>query len=285
MNRSFLVFALALSSGLAPAQQDIPITGQWMIDNLNVGDQVHLTLHRSVGKFGNSTNSSAYPVNQLRGLARPQMESQQGSVVKFEIVRDAGTLVCEGYFKRGNGAGSFTFSPSPNFASEMQKLGYERLTLEKQFSMASHDVSLAYVRDLRSMNLAPASADDLSRARVQALIADGLVLVDGRPILSCLALPVECEGREVTTVEGLARDGVLHPLQQAFAELGAAQCGYCTPGFLLVADELLRHNPRPTRAQIAEALAGNLCRCTGYLKIFEAVELAVSRMGAAIFKS
>ena len=107
------------------------------------------------------------------------------------------------------------------------------------------------------------------------------VLVDGRPVLSCLALPVECEGREVTTVEGLARDGVLHPLQQAFAELGAAQCGYCTPGFLLVADELLRHNPRPTRAEIAEALAGNLCRCTGYLKIFEAVELAVSRMGAA----
>ena len=104
------------------------------------------------------------------------------------------------------------------------------------------------------------------------------VLVDGRPILSCLALPVECEGREVTTVEGLARDGVLHPLQQAFAELGAAQCGYCTPGFLLVADELLRHNPRPTRAQIAEALAGNLCRCTGYLKIFEAVELAGARM-------
>ena len=107
------------------------------------------------------------------------------------------------------------------------------------------------------------------------------VLVDGRPVLSCLALPVECEGREVTTVEGLAKDGVLHPLQQAFAELGAAQCGYCTPGFLLVADELLRHNPHPTRAQIAEALAGNLCRCTGYLKIFEAVELAVSRMGTA----
>jgi carbon-monoxide dehydrogenase small subunit len=107
------------------------------------------------------------------------------------------------------------------------------------------------------------------------------VLVAGRPVLSCLALPVECEGREVTTVEGLARGGALHPLQQAFAELGAAQCGYCTPGFLLVADELLRNNPRPTRAQIAEALAGNLCRCTGYLKIFEAVELAVSRMGAA----
>jgi aerobic-type carbon monoxide dehydrogenase small subunit (CoxS/CutS family) len=104
------------------------------------------------------------------------------------------------------------------------------------------------------------------------------VLVDGRPVLSCLTLPIECAGRDVTTVEGLARHGVLHPLQQAFAELGAAQCGYCTPGFLLVAEELLRENPRPTRAQIAEALAGNLCRCTGYLKIFEAVELAAARM-------
>ena len=104
------------------------------------------------------------------------------------------------------------------------------------------------------------------------------VLLDGRPVLSCLTLPVECEGREVTTVEGVARDGVLHPLQQAFAELGAAQCGYCTPGFLLVAQALLEENPRPTRQEIAEALAGNLCRCTGYLKIFEAVELAAARM-------
>ena len=104
------------------------------------------------------------------------------------------------------------------------------------------------------------------------------VLVDGRPVLSCLTLPVECEGREVTTVEGLARDGQLHPLQQAFAELGAAQCGYCTPGFLLVAQALLRENPRPTRGEIAEACAGNLCRCTGYLKIFEAIELAAERM-------
>src|SRR6185503_13197049 len=169
MTRSLLVFGLVLSSGLLPAQQDAPITGQWMIDNLDAGDQVHLTLHRGVGKFGNSTNSSAYPVNQLRGLARPQMESQQGSVVKFEIARDAGTLVCEGYFKRGDGAGSFTFSPSPNFASEMQKLGYERLTTEKQFAMASHDVSLAYVRDLRSMNLAPASVDDLISMRIHGV--------------------------------------------------------------------------------------------------------------------
>ena len=104
------------------------------------------------------------------------------------------------------------------------------------------------------------------------------VLVDGRPILSCLALPVECEGREITTVEGLADGAVLHPLQQAFAELGSAQCGYCIPGFLLSAAALLRERPRPTRQEIAEATAGNLCRCTGYLKIFEAIERAAERM-------
>jgi aerobic-type carbon monoxide dehydrogenase small subunit (CoxS/CutS family) len=104
------------------------------------------------------------------------------------------------------------------------------------------------------------------------------VLVDGRPILSCLTLPVECEGREVTTVEGLARGGALHPLQEAFVELGAAQCGYCIPGFLLSAEALLRANARPTRLEIAEATAGNLCRCTGYLKIFEAIERAAARM-------
>jgi carbon-monoxide dehydrogenase small subunit len=105
-----------------------------------------------------------------------------------------------------------------------------------------------------------------------------LVLVDGRPVLSCVTLPIECQGREITTVEGLARGPELHPLQQAFAELGAAQCGYCTPGFLLAAGALLRQNPRPSRAEIAESLSGNLCRCTGYLKIFEAVELAAARL-------
>ncbi|HET8647856.1 MAG TPA: 2Fe-2S iron-sulfur cluster-binding protein, partial [Vicinamibacteria bacterium] len=97
-------------------------------------------------------------------------------------------------------------------------------------------------------------------------------------VLSCLVLPVEVEGRRITTVEGMAQGGRLHPLQQAFVELGAAQCGYCTPGFLLAAEALLQANPRPTRAEVAEALAGNLCRCTGYLKIFEAVELAAARL-------
>ncbi len=101
------------------------------------------------------------------------------------------------------------------------------------------------------------------------------VLLDGEPILSCLAIPVELQGREITTIEGLARGSGLHPLQQAFAELGAAQCGYCTPGILLAAKSLLDHNPAPARQEIREALAGNLCRCTGYTKIIEAVELAV----------
>ena len=104
------------------------------------------------------------------------------------------------------------------------------------------------------------------------------VLVDGAPLLSCLTLPVECEGRAIETIEGMAKDGRLHPLQQAFVELGAAQCGYCSPGFLLAAGALLEASPHPSRGEIAEALAGNLCRCTGYLKIFEAVELAAARM-------
>ena len=103
------------------------------------------------------------------------------------------------------------------------------------------------------------------------------VLLDGRPALSCLLLPVQLAGREVTTIEGLARGRELHPLQQTFAELGAAQCGYCTPGILLAASALLEENPRPTRAEIKDALSGNLCRCTGYVKIIEAVELAAER--------
>lgn len=104
------------------------------------------------------------------------------------------------------------------------------------------------------------------------------VLIDGQPILSCLFLGLDAEDREVTTIEGMAEGGRLHPLQDTFADLGAAQCGYCTPGFLLVAKELLDKNANPNRGEIQEALAGNLCRCTGYMKIYEAVELAAARM-------
>src|SRR2546428_1809646 len=104
------------------------------------------------------------------------------------------------------------------------------------------------------------------------------VLVDGRSILSCLMLGLDVEDREVKTIEGMAEGGILHPLQDTFADLGAAQCGYCSPGFLLVAEELLKKTPDPSRDEIKEALSGNLCRCTGYIKIYEAVELAAARM-------
>jgi aerobic-type carbon monoxide dehydrogenase small subunit (CoxS/CutS family) len=107
------------------------------------------------------------------------------------------------------------------------------------------------------------------------------ILVDGEPVLSCLALPVETQGRLIKTVEGMADGSRLHPLQQAFAELGAAQCGYCTPGILLTAEALLEDNPTPSRDEVRIALAGNLCRCTGYTKILDAVELAALRMKGA----
>jgi len=105
------------------------------------------------------------------------------------------------------------------------------------------------------------------------------VQVNGEPVLSCLLLALDCDGASITTVEGLARGPELSRLQAAFADLGAAQCGYCTPGILVTAQALLDRNPRPSRQEIAEALSGNLCRCTGYLQIFEAVEEA-ARAGA-----
>ncbi|MCI0568782.1 MAG: (2Fe-2S)-binding protein [Acidobacteria bacterium] len=108
------------------------------------------------------------------------------------------------------------------------------------------------------------------------------VLLDGRPILSCLMLAAECEAVEVRTVEGLADGACLHPVQEAFADLGAAQCGYCTPGMLVSACALLEKNANPTRAEIREALSGVLCRCTGYLQIFEAVEAAGRKLAAGL---
>ncbi|MCA8960695.1 MAG: (2Fe-2S)-binding protein [Planctomycetes bacterium] len=104
------------------------------------------------------------------------------------------------------------------------------------------------------------------------------VLIDGRPVLSCLVLAAEMEGREIRTVEGMQHGNTLHPLQESFADLGSAQCGYCTPGILMAAEALLAENAKPTRAEIQEALAGNLCRCTGYIKILEAVEWAAAKM-------
>ena len=107
------------------------------------------------------------------------------------------------------------------------------------------------------------------------------VLINHEPILSCLVLGVESEDAEIVTVEGLMQKGKLHPLQRAFADLGATQCGYCIPGILLTAKVLLDRNPHPARDEIREALSGNLCRCTGYTKIIEAVELAARATGTS----
>ena len=102
------------------------------------------------------------------------------------------------------------------------------------------------------------------------------ILIDGEPLLSCLVLAVDCDGVAIETVEGMQDGSTPHPLQQRFAELGAAQCGYCTPGFLLTAKALLADNPSPDRQTLKEELAGNLCRCTGYLQIFEAIDAAAA---------
>jgi carbon-monoxide dehydrogenase small subunit len=104
------------------------------------------------------------------------------------------------------------------------------------------------------------------------------VLVDGEPVLSCLTLALECQGRAVQTIEGVARGPELHPLQAAFADRGGSQCGYCTPGVVMTAKALLDRNPSPTQQEIKEATAGNLCRCTGYNQITEAIEDAAARL-------
>jgi carbon-monoxide dehydrogenase small subunit len=106
------------------------------------------------------------------------------------------------------------------------------------------------------------------------------VLMDGEPVNSCLTLAVEADGREITTIEGLARDGQLHPLQAAFIEHGAVQCGFCTAGMLLTASVYLQENPHPSEPELRHALEGNLCRCTGYVKIIQAI-LAVAESEAA----
>jgi carbon-monoxide dehydrogenase small subunit len=106
------------------------------------------------------------------------------------------------------------------------------------------------------------------------------VLLDGETVCACLVAAAQADGRDIRTVEGLADGDHLHPIQVAFAETGAVQCGFCTPGLLIQIEDLLRHNPDPSDPDIREALAGNLCRCTGYEQILEAVRLAAARIGS-----
>lgn len=104
------------------------------------------------------------------------------------------------------------------------------------------------------------------------------VLIEGKPTLSCLTYLPQVDGKEITTIEGLEEDGKLHPLQEAFVETGGVQCGFCTPGFIMVSLKLLERNPDPTREEIREWIEGNICRCTGYTKIVDAVQLAGKRL-------
>src|SRR5580693_5963301 len=155
--------------------------------------------------------------------------------------------------------------------TESQKTAHIRLTLNGE----EMDVSFAPYKTLLEV-----LREDLGHTGTKHGCELGecgacAVLLDGKPVLSCLILALECADREVLTVEGLAEDGKLHPLQDAFADLGAAQCGYCTPAILVTAKSLLDQNSHPSRDQIRVALSGTLCRCTGYLQIFEAVEAAV----------
>ena len=105
------------------------------------------------------------------------------------------------------------------------------------------------------------------------------VIMDGKPVLSCLTLAIEAEGKEIVTIEGLSDGFELHPIQQAFVDYGAIQCGYCTPGFIMSAKALLDRNPNPTEDEIKEGISNNLCRCTGYVQIIEAIDAAASAEG------
>jgi carbon-monoxide dehydrogenase small subunit len=158
--------------------------------------------------------------------------------------------------------------------TESQKSAHIRLTLNGEAT----DVSFAPYKTLLEV-----LREDLGHTGTKHGCELGecgacAVLLDGKPVLSCLLLALECDGKNVLTVEGLGVDGKLHPLQDAFADLGAAQCGYCTPAILVTAKALLDQSSNPSRDQIREALSGNLCRCTGYQQIFEAVEAAIVRI-------
>ena len=158
--------------------------------------------------------------------------------------------------------------------TESQKSAHIRLTLNGEAT----DVSFAPYKTLLEV-----LREDLGHTGTKHGCELGecgacAVLLDGKPVLSCLLLALECDGKNVLTVEGLDVDGKLHPLQDAFADLGAAQCGYCTPAILVTAKALLDQSSNPSRDQIREALSGNLCRCTGYQQIFEAVEAAMVRI-------
>jgi aerobic carbon-monoxide dehydrogenase small subunit len=140
---------------------------------------------------------------------------------------------------------------------------------QREISVRSTDMLLDVLRD-------KLDCVGTNKVCAQGICGACTVIADGQAITACLTLAAQLDGASITTVEGLERDGRLDPLQEAFLRHGAVQCGYCTPGFLMAARALLDQNPQPTRDEIIDALRGNICRCTGYIKIIDAVEAAAA---------
>ena len=148
------------------------------------------------------------------------------------------------------------------------------LTVNGQFQqdmIAEDQTLLSYLRDIRGLF-------GTKKACGVGECGACTVLLDGRPVYSCITLALQAAGKKVVTIEGLSPNGVLHPIQEAYIEAGAIQCGFCTPGLIMTTFALLAANPNPSDDQIKEALAGNLCRCTGYVQIIEAVKLAAAKI-------
>ncbi len=165
-------------------------------------------------------------------------------------------------------------------SSSLKVLGHDNVHLELHVNGERRQVSFAPYKTLLEVLREDLRLTGTKHGCELGECGACAVLVEGEPVLSCLTLGVDCAKREILTVEGLARDGTLHPLQEAFADLGGSQCGYCTPAILVTAKALLDRVPQPTRDQIREALSGCLCRCTGYQQIFESVEEAIVRGSA-----
>jgi len=163
-------------------------------------------------------------------------------------------------------------------ASELKVIGQEKVRLRFELNGESTDLSFAPYKTLLEVLREDLGLTGTKHGCELGECGACAVLLDGQPVLSCLVLGLQAEGRKLTTIEGLADRSELHPLQEAFADLGGSQCGYCTPAVLLTAKALLDRTPSPSREQIREALSGVLCRCTGYQQIFDSIEEAMSRM-------
>jgi len=158
--------------------------------------------------------------------------------------------------------------------------------LKIAFVLNGQDMQLEVAPDRRVVDLL---REDLELTGTKESCGSGecgacTILVDGESRLACLMLAAQLEGRAVTTIEGLGTEEALHPIQEAFVEHGAIQCGFCTPGMVLAALDLMQRNPRPSRHDIREGLSGNLCRCTGYHKIADAVDAAAGKKGGDLCK-